>query len=36
MSYLWHVYLIVEGAGLLVALAVAFILSLRVGAWRRP
>jgi hypothetical protein len=32
---MWHIYLIIEGAGLILALVVAFVMSLRVGAWRR-
>jgi len=30
-----HTYLIVEGAVLLAALAATFVISLRIGAWRR-
>ncbi len=32
---MWHAYLIIEFTGLLIALVVAFVMSLRVGAWRR-
>jgi hypothetical protein len=30
-----HTYLIIEGTGLLIALAAAFTVSLRIRAWRR-
>ncbi len=30
-----HTILVIDFAGLLIALAVAFVMSLRVGAWRR-
>lgn len=32
---MWHTYLIAEFAGLLAALVVASVISLRIGAWRR-
>jgi len=32
---MWHIYWIIEGTGLLLALAVASVMSLAVGAWRR-
>jgi hypothetical protein len=30
-----HTYLIIEGAGLIAALVVAFAVSMRIHAWRR-
>jgi hypothetical protein len=30
-----HTFLVIDFIGLLIALAVAFVMSLRMGAWRR-
>lgn len=31
-----HTFLVIDFIGLLIALAVAFVMSLRMGAWRKP
>jgi hypothetical protein len=33
---MWHAYLTVEFAGLLIALVAGLVISLRIGAWRKP